>query len=141
MRHTPHRRRAGGSRRNLGRPGYSAVRLAEHALDMLTIIQAHPRFRYVPSKAMRRDVFPEPVGPTIKFTLPRLKMTSSSILRVKLRRFGPGVTEPSFSFDQVKAAWRIPMTSFSVVRGGTTSSADAASFSLNSSSSSVCKMY
>ena len=86
---------------------------------------------------MSSDVLPEPVGPTIRLKRPRLNTTSSSIRSVKLRRFGPGVMEPSFSFDQVNDAPRMPITSLSTVCGGTTASADSADFSENSSSSSV----
>ena len=71
-----------------------------------------------PSSAMSIDVFPEPVGPTIKLIAPRLKVTSFSIRNAKLRRLRPGVSVPSLSLLQVKAASRMPMISGSTSMGG-----------------------
>lgn len=68
------------------------------------------QLRYnLPSNAMRRDVFPDPVGPMIRLMRPRSKISSSSILRTNLRL--EGVSEPSESLDQVKLAARNPILS------------------------------
>lgn len=68
--------------------------------------------RGLPRSAMSSDVFPDPVGPTIKLILPRWKSSSSSTLSTNLRlRAPPDVCEGAASLDQVKEAWRMPMTS------------------------------
>lgn len=93
-----------------------------------------------PSKAMSNDVFPDPVGPTMRLIAPRLKRSSSSILSVNVLLVPPGVNDPSFSFDQVKDESRNPITSGDTLGLGRTSSADSASdFVVNSSKSSVCR--
>lgn len=67
--------------------------------------------RDLPSNAMSRDVFPDPVGPTIKLIFPRWKSSSSSMVSTNRRlRVPPGVGEGVESLDQVKEAWRMPMT-------------------------------
>ena len=65
------------------------------------------------------DVLPEPVGPTMRLIAPRLKVTSSSMRRLQLRRPRPGVAVPSLSLLQVKQASRMPMTSGSTSLVGT----------------------
>lgn len=43
-------------------------------------------WKYIsPNKAMRREVFPEPVGPIMRFNEPDLKERSPSIVRRKFR--------------------------------------------------------
>ena len=63
----------------------------------------------LPSNAMRRDVFPDPVGPMIRLMRPRSKINSSSILRTNLRL--EEVSESSESLDHVKLAVRNPILS------------------------------
>ena len=60
---------------------------------------------------MSRDVFPAPVGPTIKLSFPRLKKSSSSTRSINTRRrVPPGVTAClAESLAQVKDAWRKPI--------------------------------
>ena len=56
---------------------------------------------------MRRDVFPDLVGPTTKLTFPRLKGGSSSVRNV---RVPPGVTAKfAESLTQVNEVWRTPI--------------------------------
>lgn len=54
---------------------------------------------------MSNDVFPDPVGPTIKLILPRRKSSSSSTVSTNLRlRVPPGVREIAASRDHVNEA-------------------------------------
>lgn len=64
---------------------------------------------YIPNSAINMEVFPEPVGPTIRLIQSCLKMSSSSIRSTNLRF--DGVSEPSTSFDHAKVASRKPMAS------------------------------
>ena len=65
-----------------------------------------------PSNAMRRDVFPEPVGPTTILKAPRLKRTLPSNCSRNCRL--EGVTVPSELLpDQENVAFEKPMTSSS----------------------------
>lgn len=96
----------------------------------------------IPSSAIKSDVFPEPVCPTMRLMDPCLKNTSSSMVRVKLRLLDPGVAVPSLSGDQVKDDDRIPIGSDSgivsraaCVVGATTGSS---ALVVNLSRSSVC---
>lgn len=74
--------------------------------------QAKAQVRGLPSSAMSSEVFPEPVGPTIKLIFPRWKSSSSSTLSTNLRlRAPPDACEGTAPLDQVKEAWRMPMTS------------------------------
>lgn len=62
-----------------------------------------------PNNAIRREVFPDPVGPITKLIFPFLNLSSSSIFSVKLRP--EGVCEPLEVFDHVNVALRKPMSS------------------------------
>lgn len=95
---------------------------------------------HIPSNAIRSDVFPEPVCPIIRLIHPFLNATSSSMRRVKLRLFDPGVTVPSFSGIQVKDEARIPMISDSWIEllGLTGTGITSSPFVVYLSRSSVC---
>lgn len=66
--------------------------------------------RDLPSNAMSKDVLPDPVGPTIRFTTFRLKITSSSkrSLKFRLRRVA---ASPSLYHEN--DAWWKPISSLS----------------------------
>lgn len=78
------------------------------------IIRQNDRPRYSPSKAINMDVFPDPVGPTMRLIWPRWKNKSPSIRSTKLRFEDPGVDEMFSSLAQVKVALRKPMTSLGI---------------------------
>ena len=75
------------------------------ACSKIKYTQCIPQINGLPSKASKRDVFPDPVGPTIKLRHPRLKRRFSLIRRRKKKVEGvPGVSEPLDSFDHEKVA-------------------------------------
>ena len=68
-----------------------------------------------PRRAIKMDVFPEPVGPTIRLIFPFLNANRSLILSVNLRL--EGVNDPSSSADQAKDASWNPMSASSAFSG------------------------
>lgn len=61
---------------------------------------------------MRIDVFPEPVGPTMRLICPRSKIRSPSMWSVKLRLDDPGVD--GGAFVQVNDALQKPRISLDI---------------------------
>ena len=90
-----------------------------------------------PKSAIKNDVFPEPVGPTMRLSLPRWKNTSSSTLSRNVRLcVPPGVDAGAAeSLAQEKYACRIPIVS--LCSSGTEPEMVGSSLSENSSMSSV----
>jgi hypothetical protein len=94
-----------------------------------------------PKSARRREVFPDPVGPTIRLSTPRLKKTSPSARRVKFRREGVTVPDLGLSVseaDQVKWALWKPIVSSEASVGLSPPDTEGA-FAVYASSSSVYK--
>lgn len=88
-----------------------------------------------PSKAIRSEVFPDPVGPITILRAPRWKKRSPSIWSEKLRP--EGVTVPSLASDQVKIASLNPIVS-SVWSSTTSGTSMELVASENVSNNSVC---
>ena len=75
-----------------------------------------PRNADAPSSAISNDVFPEPVGPKMRFIRPRLKRTSPSMFRTNFlfcwlpAVAGVEIWLPTLT-DQVKEVCLMPITS------------------------------
>lgn len=137
-----HRSPGEDSRTSLGLMGCNAAPLCRRTLMTMKRISTviFPVMCHSPSNAMSSDVFPDPVGPTIRLILPRWNRSSSSIVSTKCRlRVPPGVREAAVLLDQENDACRIPTAP--VRSSGTTFDRSVTSpepvFSENSSMSSV----
>lgn len=135
--HTQHRQSGEGGSTSRVQTGYSASRLSSDELRC----QGGLEHSDAPSKAIKNEVLPEPVGPTMRFIRPCFNCTSASIRSTKflLDRLGvpgdTGVETPWFSFVQVNAALRMPMMSRVTMVFGIRASASCDSAEYSSSSS------
>jgi hypothetical protein len=89
-----------------------------------------------PSKAINRDVLPEPVGPTTRLIQPHLKNNSSSMRRKNCRL--DGVNDPLLVLDHEKTALRKPISLGSTsAPSAMTPTVSSLAFSMKESNSSV----